>query len=641
MDKNYYKKLFEKIYINNLEIKNRIVMPPMHTGYATEYGNITDRIINYYTERAKGGAGLIIVECAYIDLRGRSFHRQLAIDDDSRIDGLLKLTSSISKYNCKVAIQLHHGGSVATTGFNRVQPVSASPIAGPDGQMPAELDTISIMEIMELYALAAERAKKSGFDAIEIHAGHRYLFAQFLSSVWNKRNDKYGGDLQGRAKFLAETLGTIRNKIGPKYPLWCRINGKEYYGKKTDLTLSESIEISKILENVGADAIHVTCSPHSTIRFGPWSEPQAAMLPLAAAIKKNTSIPIIAVGRLTPPVAEKAICDHATDLIAMGRALIADPALPNKLTHGKHDDIFPCLGDGACMDFTFLDHGMRCMVNPRAGKEGDYLPIKTKLAKEVLVIGSGPGGLQASRVLALRGHKVVLLEKKSFLGGQLLLASLLPGKESLKTLLDILLRQIKELGVKVHLNYEITSENIAFITQDTIIMATGTNSIIPNIKGINNKNVTQIEEALYHWSSLGEKIVIIGGGLIGSELAIFLAEKGKEVTIIEKQYKVQNYAFRIYDKSIKNKLNAENVNIIMGANIKEIMPNGVAFVTKSLGAKFIQSHNIILATGGFQNRMLYKELHQKCDEIYVVGDSLYPRGILEAMDDAFRISCSI
>ncbi len=344
-------KLFEPARLGEMNLKNRIVMPPMGTNYATQDGYVTDQIKDYYAERARGGVGLVIVEAACVDFpRGKGFIRQLGIDDDRFIPGLRELAQIIRRHGARAAIQLHHGGNASKTSITGLQPVASSPLARPDGDLPKELSIKEIEDIVFRFAKAAERAKKAGFDGVEIHAAHHYLLAQFLSSAWNKRQDAYGGDLKNKARITLEVVRAIREMVGQTYPVWCRINGREF-GIKDGITLEETQELAVLLQKAGVNALHISAFAYNNPRsIPPMSVKHGTMIPLAEAVKKVVTIPVIAVGRIDPQTGESALQEGRTDFVAMGRSLIADPELPNKAASGRLKEIVPCIACNHCME---------------------------------------------------------------------------------------------------------------------------------------------------------------------------------------------------------------------------------------------------------------------------------------------------
>ena len=479
-----FHKLFEPGQIGPMVIKNRIVMPAMATGTSSKEGFVTRQTKDYYEERARGGAGLIIVEFTCIDFpRGKGALRQLAVDDDKFVPGLTDLAQTIQRHGAKAALQLHHAGNGTRRELTEgLQPVGPSAITRPGSEIPKALTLKEIGDLITRFARAAERAVKAGFDGIEIHGAHSYLIAQFLSSAWNQRKDRYGGPLENRARFLLDIILAVRDKVGKSFPLWCRINGEES-GVPGGTTLEEAQDVARMIEEAGCDAISVSASERELTSSRPHFFLPGWAAHLAAGVKEAVQLPIIGVGRITPELGEHLIEDGKVDFVAMGRALRADPELPNELALRKLNDIRPCIACNACAEHLRPGGHRLCAVNPALGREREYAITAARKKKRVLIVGGGPAGMEAARVAALRGHDVALWEEGDRLGGKLLMAALPPFKEQITKLVDFLSYQIKKVGVRVELGREVTSAVITKEQPDVMILATGSTPLIPRIPG--------------------------------------------------------------------------------------------------------------------------------------------------------------
>ncbi|MBM2831105.1 MAG: oxidase [Dehalococcoidia bacterium] len=467
-----YSRLFEPYRLGSLALKNRIVMPAMAVAFASDEGHVTKRLLHYFTARARGGVGFIIVGYTSVDYRrGRTGPNKLSIDDDRCIPGLSQLVETVHGEGLKVAVQLNHGGGYSPSSLTGLQPVAPSAVfCRPGGDLPHPLTEAEIEEIVGRFAAAAGRAVKAGFDALEIHAASGYLINQFLSPSRNKRQDKYGGSLENRARFLLEIVGAIRQKMGKGYPLSVRINGSEY-GIPGGITVDNAVALAVLLEKAGVDAVNVTYFG-ARYPFVETEEPDGSFIPLAAAVKKAVKVPVIAVGRISPRLGEEVLREGKADLVAIGRALLADPELPLKAFAGREEDINPCI---TCRYCGFLTpHGETgCMVNPVLGREGDFNLRRTEKVKRVLVVGGGPAGMQAARVAALRGHEVTLVEKGQRLGGLLHTASRVPGYSRIADLARYSARQVEKAGVKVERGRAVTAATLEAIKPDAVVLATG------------------------------------------------------------------------------------------------------------------------------------------------------------------------
>jgi len=635
--------LFESIEICTMELKNRIVMPAMGTNFATEDGFVTRRLVNYYVERAKGGVGLIIVEGAYTESRGKGSIRQLAVDTDDKISGLKQLARTIKANSAKVAVQLFHGGRQSHSSIIGTQPVSASEVfCRLTQETPRALTVEEIHDVVEAFAEGARRMKTAGFDAVEIHGAHGYLINQFLSPLTNKRTDSYGGDLRGRTKLLLEILGRIRDKVGGDYPILCRINGDDYI--EGGLTFEEAKKIAQMLEDAGVDALHVSGGIYDSpvpVTTGPMALPRGHMVHLAAGIKEVVDVPVIAVGRINgPELAEKILQEGKADLVSMGRALLADPELPKKTAAGALDDIRRCTACDECIARLFFNEEIVCSVNAVLGKEEKLRIKKTEVPKKVLIAGGGPAGMEAARVSALRGHEVILYEKNSRLGGQLNLAVVPPHKEELKSITLYLENQIRKFGVKVVLGEEVTPLLVEKNKPDVLFIATGSVPLIPRTIEIKNGEAVTANDVLAGSALVGEKIVVVGGGMVGAETADFLAEKGKEVTILEMMGRIGMNMVPMTISMLYRRLKKLGVVMITDAKVEEITEGSVVY-EKDGERQIVKADNVVLAMGSEPDRTLTKALKTEVTETYTIGDTREPGKILDAIHEGYRLAYQI
>jgi 2,4-dienoyl-CoA reductase-like NADH-dependent reductase (Old Yellow Enzyme family)/thioredoxin reductase len=619
--------------------------------YANQDGYITERTKNYYEARARGGVGLIIVEGTYIHLGGQGFGNQPAMSDDKYIAGMSELVQAIHKHGAKASIQLFHAGRLARSQFSGLQPVAPSPIAatGFGYEMPKELSVDEIPEIIFYFAEAALRAKNAGFDGVEIHGAHSYIIDQFLSRVSNKRDDMYGGVLSNRARFLVEVIKKVKETVGADYPVWVRITGKEY-GLEEGITEEESQETARIAQEAGADAIHVSA-------FGPGapnnlSQPKfvpGVIIHLAERVKKAISIPVIAVGKITPYAAEKFLAEEKADFIAMGRQLLADPELPNKASLGKIEDIKPCIDCFDCrndlwsniMGSNSSKIGIRCSVNSALGKEGEQNFDKTDKPKKVLVIGGGPAGMESARVAALRGHMVTIWEQRSKLGGQLISASIPPHKDRIKALIKYLTIQVKKHDVKIETDKKATKSEVERFNPDKVIIATGVDYVIPKIPGLENADVVKASDVLEEKVDVKERVLIIGGESVGLQTAEFLLEKKKKVTVVRRGPEIAAKMGPVLRNYCLNRLLDKGITFIKNIKYKEITTSGLVVLTKEDKRKTIEFDTIVLAAGSTSNKKLYNEIKANIPEIHLAGDSLKPRTMRNAVADGNCIGLEI
>jgi len=641
-------KLFEPGRIGKMSLKNRIVMCPMGVGGLTDPdGGFSSRARDYYVARAKGGTGLIITSATLVTtaIEGEALKSLISVlDSFDKKSRLSELAEEVHHYGAKLCIQLSPGvGRVSAPPFGAKPPVSASAVPAfwlPDTSC-RELTKEEIKMLVEAYGNSAALARDSGVDAIEIHGYGGYLVDQFMTALWNKRADEYGGDLDGRMRFPMELIQSVKDSCGKDFPIIFKFTPKHYIegGRELD----EGLEIARRLEEAGVSALHVDmgCYESWYTTIPPVYQPPACQIELAEAVKKVVKIPVIAHGKLGyPEVAEAVLRDGKADFIGLGRPLLADPEWANKVKEGRVDDIVPCIGchDG-CLSRIFTGKHISCAVNPTCGKEREYELSPAPEPKSVLVIGGGPGGLEAAIVAARRGHKVALWERGPQLGGNLLPAMQPDFKRDIRRLVEYLTAQVRKLGVSVQLMKEATPNNVLDANPDVVIIATGSDPIVPDLPGIERGNVSTAVEVLLGRKKVGDRVVVAGGGFVGCETAVFLARQGKKVTIIEMLDRLmpptEQPVFAINEMMLRKMIEESGIKVLTNTKLLEVQEGRV--VVESQGTKKqIECDSLVLALGLRPRNRLEKALDGRVKQVFTIGDAAEPRRIINAIWEGFH-----
>ncbi|HEY5513416.1 MAG TPA: FAD-dependent oxidoreductase [Geomonas sp.] len=519
--------LFQPITINRMVVKNRIFMPAMHMNMAGNYA-VTDRLVDFYAERARGGAGMITVGYATVDDRSGN-PGNIGAHRDVYLPGLTRLAAAIRENGARSSVQLNHAGRYNHSMLmGGKQPVAPSAIASRlTRETPKELEIAEISEIVERFAQAARRVKEAGFDAVEILSGTGYLISEFLSPLTNKRSDAYGGSFENRIRFGLEVYAAVRLAVGKEFPVLVRMNGNEFM--KDGSTRQDLQEYAVRLAAAGVDALCINVGWHEAQVPQIVTEvPRGVFAYLARGIKERVLVPVIASHRINDPDAARELIDDGyCDMVAVGRALIADPYFPEKARNSRENDIVHCVACGqGCFDNLFKMKAVECLCNPKAGYEKSREVGKAELPLHVMVVGGGAAGMSAAVAAAERGHRVTLLEKSGRLGGQLLLAGAPPGRGEFLELVGDLKRQVELCGATVVLNSAADGAALAAHAPDAVILATGGEPIIPAIPGAGLPHVVQAWDLLSGKARTGSRVVVIGGGAVGIETALLLAEKG-------------------------------------------------------------------------------------------------------------------
>ena len=637
-------KLFEPGKIGKLSIKNRILMCPMGVGGLEEpQGGLSQRGIDYYVARAKGGTGLIITGLTRVSREIEPpLEDKLIIDSKTCVTWLNELAEAVHDYGAKVAIQLTAGlGRVATLDLLKIAGAvapSALPAFEDPTIMTRELSTEEIERLVHAFEFSAEILRLAGIDAVELHGHEGYLFDQFMTALWNKRTDKYGGDLEGRLRFPVEVIEAIKRGAGADFPVIFRFGLKHYIDGGREV--EEGLEIARRLEAAGADAFEVDAGCYETWYWAhpPTTLPPGCMVDMAQMAKRVVKVPVIAVGKLGyPELAERVLQEGKADFICLGRALLADPEWPNKVKKGRLEDIRPCIGcHEGCLKRVFDVKYLSCAVNPATGMEREFTIKPAEKKKSVLVVGGGASGMEAARVTALGGHKVTLWEKGDALGGNLIPASIPDFKQDYRRLINFLSTQIKKLDVTIELAKEATTELILEMKPDVVFIATGSTSIVPEIPGVGKKMVVTAVDLLLGKREAGKSVVVVGGGLIGCETALYLAQKGKKLTIVEMLDGVMLDMYSANRMHLLKLLADANVSILTETKCLEIRDNGITIADKYGKRSTLEADTAVLAVGLKSTEGLLEALKDKIPEVYAIGDCVEPRKVINAIWEGFR-----
>lgn len=663
--------LFQPIKINTLEIKNRIYMPAMHLGMAKDY-EVTDQIIEFYAERARGGAGMICVGYATVDeLSGNSLN--IGAHKDDFITGLSRLSKAIQDNGARSCVQINHAGRYNMSFFlNGKQPVAPSAIASRmTREVPREMDADDIRQTIDHFAQAALRVKKAGYDAVEVLSGTGYLISEFLSPLTNKRTDEYGGSLENRMRFGLSIMRAIREQVGRDFPLIVRMNGNDFMpgGQGSD----ELKRYAKALvEEAGVNALCINVGWHEArVPQITAAVPRGAFAYLSRGIKETVNVPVIASHRINDPdTAREMIADGMCDMVAMGRSLIADPYLPEKAEDGREEEILHCIACAqGCFDNLFKLKHVECLCNPKAGYECEGACTIAETPKKVMVIGGGAAGMNAAIAAADRGHQVAIYEKNDELGGQLYLAGAPPGREEFAELAYDLETQVYTRNIDVCLGQTVDADLIEKEKPDHIILSTGAAPMTPPIPGVELPHVVQAWDVLADKVYTGRRVVIIGGGAVGVETALLLAEKGtlsgevvkfllvnkaeppevlydmatrgtKEITIIEMIGQIGKDFGKSTRWGMMQDVERHGIKSRLAAKALEITPAGVRVETPE-GVSEIPADTVVLAAGARPDNRLAEIIKAKSIPFDVIGDASAIGMAFDAIHQGYRAGMKI
>ncbi|MBN1625772.1 MAG: FAD-dependent oxidoreductase [Deltaproteobacteria bacterium] len=649
-----YPHLFSSIKIGPLTFKNRIISAPTSIAELGPDSHLTRENIAYYRLKARGGAAAVTVgESIVHSATGKSHPKQILLDDEGVIPSLVETADAIHQYGAIASIELSHGGMECDPIFlGGRNPVGPSAISTDIGFRTKGLNTVRVEEMAEdlmdeiadAYADGAAVARLAGFDMCMIHAGHGWLLAQFLSPLINKRKDKFGGSVENRARFPLMVIDRVRERVGRDFPIELRISGSEL--AEAGYNIEDSIRVCEMVQDM-VDLLHVSAGAHYLINTMTTMHP-SMFLPhgcnvyLAEAVKKSVKIPVVTVGGISDPAQmEEIIAGGRSDIIAVARGLLADPDLPRKAREGRDDEIVHCLRCFDCIGGMFITRTMKCAVNPIIGREYEYgFPAKPTERKKVLIAGGGPAGMQAAITAAERGHNVTLCEKTDALGGVLKFARDVSFKKDLYRFEEYLARKVGSMAIRVLLDTEVTPDLVALEKPDVLIAAMGADPIVPGITGIDKKSVVMAIDAYNDGAEIGQKVVVIGGGLVGCETGLYIAQKGKSVTIIEMLDDVAVDANIMHRRALMLELE-KTVRIKTKSRCKEITDKGIIAIDRDGREITIEAETVVVAVGYRSRSVNVDTLRGSTPEFMEIGDCVKPGRVLHAVRTGYDAAMAL
>ena len=643
--------IFREGRIGKVKIRNRIVMSPMMTHFGGIMGEVTQQTIDHYVARAKGGVGLIITGGTefypFPTSRLDTYGGGLSVAEDKYKKGLSELTEAVHAWGAKIFLQISHSGRTqSAASLKGYQPVSSSPVPatrpGAGFPTPRALTRGEIYEFIERWAQGAWRAKQAGFDGVSLHMAHGTLMTSFISPLLNQRGDEFGGSLENRMRYPMGVVSRIKEVCGSDFPVDVRFSADEF--KEGGVTTKDSPLIAQMFVKAGVDSINVSSAFYDNLHKSNdiMRNQEGWKRYIWQAVKRGLNVPTIACGGLRhPDFCEKVLAEGDADFVGLGRSFLADPEWPMKAAEGRLEDIRHCISCMVCLQHVFVTGANRCAINPDWGRGQDFTEIKpATMAKKVMVIGAGPGGMETAKIAALRGHDVTLYDKEKQMGGQLVFAAKPPGKDKLLWIRDYEETQLKKLKVKVELDIEVTPEFVTSEKPDVVIIATGAEPAIPDIPGVKNKNAVRAIDVLGGKVELkNQSVVIAGGGMIGTEVGEYLLDRGNKVTLVEMLPTIAADMEPLNRMGLMEALEGRDITMMTNKEVKEINEKSVIVTDKRTGEEqSIEGDTVVVALGSKSVSSLAEELAGKVPELYTVGDCNEPRRLEQAIYEGSLIA---